>query len=564
MAAILSRIVYPLRRFADLTGLSRMRVFGQILVILFFFLVAIAIGVAVGVMNLYNTQKKSSDIVTGTLKNYTNFMTIRQDIARARQTYLENISGSGFYNTLRDSNIYRVLDQLGMDDNTKKAVEENIQSATVIMDRAPSHENYREFNRHLSMVEQTLEMWSKRALGTNINMLKITRDALEVSTGISVIIAGVGVLFCAALGLAVASSISEPLRDIVSVAKSLADGDLTREIKATGCHETRQVVAGLNQAIGSLRGLVREVDRQAEVLFLASEELRQASVDTGQSAAQVARSMEELAKATTEQTTHISRAVDTVDRLAGLVRKVTDDTMSIAEASENVALSAQEGETATRQIMAGMHQIVDSTAEFAKVIEEMSYASNRINEVTATIASIAEQTTLLALNAEIEAARAGEQGKGFDVIASETAKLSERSKQAAFLIEDITTQMSARIQHTIEVTKEAMSQIEAGQELTNKAGVTFQTIFRALAQNKQQIDSVAAFAKITAKDNEEVLGAISTIAAISEESMASTQDVSAVAEEQSASTEQVATLAYNLYQVAEGLKNAVSAFQVGD
>ncbi|HCW54723.1 MAG TPA: methyl-accepting chemotaxis protein, partial [Clostridium sp.] len=61
-------------------------------------------------------------------------------------------------------------------------------------------------------------------------------------------------------------------------------------------------------------------------------------------------------------------------------------------------------------------------------IEKVKTIDN-ITQMSNLILSIAEQTSLLSLNAAIEAARAGEHGKGFSVVASEIGNLANQTAE---------------------------------------------------------------------------------------------------------------------------------------
>lgn len=71
----------------------------------------------------------------------------------------------------------------------------------------------------------------------------------------------------------------------------------------------------------------------------------------------------------------------------------------------------------------------DEIIQLNDKIVELVKTFNYVSEMATSIASIADQTKMLSLNAQIEAARAGDAGRGFAVVAEEVGKLSEHTHE---------------------------------------------------------------------------------------------------------------------------------------
>ncbi len=549
-----------------LSILSRLNVFSQILVIIIIMIGFIFLEGYLGLRVITQMQQVSSGVFSNSVDGLKTINEAREEMNKYQKEYLQMLAGvnpSITSTSMLFNQAFGLVSLLSsIDSEQSSLIYKEVQSIRDIFEKPISRENFEAMEMKLAVINFSLRNMEENILTNATESMQFGNTFSVNSRNTTLQILLLSIIFSILLALMITASISNPLKLIVNAAKSLATGDLSKDLKAQGCQEATQVVKGLNEAIIGLRRLVGGINEQAQLLINASRELQDASNDSGRSAAEVARAMEELAKASSEQANQINQTVDTITELGNIVRRVSTDTEKIAVVSEKVADSAKIGQKVTGDVANEINELYLSTKEVATVIEELNRTSGEISEITSVIGGIAEQTTLLALNASIEAARAGIQGKGFSVVAKETAKLAEQSKQAAQMIADLIVQMKTKTGHAVEVIQKGINRVEAGKTLTTEAAVAFESIFKELRDVLDQIEQVAHSARQMADKNESVINMVSGIATISEQSMASTQEVSATAEEQSAAAQQVSSLAENLTAIANMLKESVAVFEI--
>lgn len=179
------------------------------------------------------------------------------------------------------------------------------------------------------------------------------------------------------------------------------------------------------------------------------------------------------------------------------MKKLTETSREAEMLSGNAASMQLSSEKASRTLES-LRSIND---EVKRIITEVQEQTNRTNDsvqkihtATAFIHSIAEDTSLLSLNASIEAARAGESGRGFAVVAEQIKNLSEQSNTSSKEIEATADMLSADSAKAVQA-MEQMQEIIASQ--SGSMQETQKVVAEVIAEISSSMKSIAQIKEST-------------------------------------------------------------------
>ena len=169
-------------------------------------------------------------------------------------------------------------------------------------------------------------------------------------------------------------------------------------------------------------------------------------------------------------------------RVAGTIRNIDHEIMKEQNAEE-MKKRVFELTSSIAEMVHGVTTINLQAQDLAQTQEESSTAAKQVQqaakqtkEISDFIRSIADETTMLGLNASIEAARAGEQGKGFGVVAEQVRKLAVNSKEATGNIEASLKYMKGSIEAILEQMNKLSDLIQSQAALTEEVNASVEEI----------------------------------------------------------------------------------------
>ncbi|MBN2657217.1 MAG: methyl-accepting chemotaxis protein [Spirochaetales bacterium] len=253
-----------------------------------------------------------------------------------------------------------------------------------------------------------------------------------------------------------------PLREVNRVASLASKGDISHSINV----KTEDEIGGIAIQVNSI------MDKMAEIV-------KRLRIDVGTidgSIQDLSSSSSQVSATSNEQASAVKEIVTTMEDSDSLTKGIEKRISEVAQISERTREVVVSGVSNVEASLAKMEEIRVSNNDTISGIRSLGEKIEAIWDIVNIINSIADQTKIIAFNAELEASAAGEAGKNFQIVASEIRRLADSTVNSTSEIKNKINEIQHSSDRLITSSEDGTNKIEEGGKLTEALHSTFSQI----------------------------------------------------------------------------------------
>ena len=326
-------------------------------------------------------------------------------------------------------------------------------------------------------------------------------------------VAGLALLIGLLAAWIMTRQITVPLQQTLTAAARIAQGDLSKDLKASRRDEMGELQRSMQTMTVGLRELIGGISDGVSQIASAAEQL---SAVTGQTCAGV--------NSQKDETDQVATAMN---EMAATVQEVARNAQEASLAAVQADKQARSGDEVVGKAIAQIEQLALEVVNSTHSMNQLKQESGKIVGVLDVIKSVSQQTNLLALNAAIEAARAGEAGRGFAVVADEVRSLAQRTQKSTEEIEELIAALQTGTQQVATTLDNSRNLTDNTVALSRRAGSALEEITRTVASIQHMNEQIATASEEQSVVAEQINRNVISVRDISEQTAAASEETAA-------------------------------------
>ena len=263
-----------------------------------------------------------------------------------------------------------------------------------------------------------------------------------------------------------------PIDTLKGSLEKLSDGrDDTDESLPTDLSDDFAYISYLiNIAVFNFKNIIAEVTRASSLLSVSVNELSASS--------------SQLSSTSNQQAAAVKEIVSTMEDSDQLARNIAEKVKQVSEVAENTSETVVSGEKKVQMSLAKMEEIGEANARSIEGLRSLGDKINSIWDILNIINSVANQTKIIAFNAELEASAAGDAGKNFQIVATEIRRLADNTVAS-------TAEIRNKINEIQQSSDEVITASEEGTSIINEGRNISQDLYKVFSRIKEAAENSA-------------------------------------------------------------------------
>jgi multiple sugar transport system substrate-binding protein len=357
----------------------------------------------------------------------------------------------------------------------------------------------------------------------------------------------------------------EDIEEFRAAMAAVREGDFTQRVDPAGKRgELAELAREYNAMMDDIESRLSDVWSFTAQVTDASGAVNGNSLEIEAVSEQVSSQVGDISERTDEQSSRLGEVASEIEQLSATIEEMSASATEVSETAAEATERSQRGREAAQRAIEEIHRVEEASDGIVDLIEGLEAQMERVDEAIDVIADVADQTTMLALNANIEAARAGEEGEGFAVVADEVKQLARETQESAAEIEDVIRESQSR-------TDETVAEIRSVSDAISGSVATVEDAFGALEDIVDQTQAVDdAIREISeaiddqADRNARIAAEIEDVADLSDDVDDQAGRAAAAARGQTELTATISSQAAQLREQVQSLESSLSDFAASE